>query len=335
MLNTTHTLVGVALAQTRLKELSPRPAITAVVAANLPDIDAISALFGPPGTYIRFHRGFTHSIPGVLLLSLILALLVFGLANGKVRRRAGFARLFLFVLIAVTTHPLLDFTNSYGIRPFIPFSDRWYYGDIVPIFSLYLDAGLLVAVLLARMCRKEFAERAAILGLSYVLVFWSISAFAYNRAAARVISGGIDGRPVRELALIPQLGLNPFRWYVVAIVEPDHIYQGLISSFGNPFAFHLCVAMPRFSTAEAVERSKRAPVVQAFLGFARFPVAGVRRLAQGYEVVWIDFRGLRPETAQAFAAMVRLSEDYQILSQEYSFSRDVSPFLGENRCLKR
>ncbi len=335
MLNTTHTLVGIALAQTRLKEFSPRPALTAVIAANLPDIDAISAFFGPPGTYIRYHRGFTHSILGVLVLSLIFALLVFGLDGRKGEGRARFARLLLFVLIAVATHPLLDFTNSYGVRPFLPFSDRWYYGDIVPIFSPYLDTGLLVALVLARMRRGEFAERAAILGLSYVLVFWSISAFAYNRAAARVISGGIDGRPARELAVIPQLGLNPFRWYVVATVGPDHIYQGLISSFGNPFAFHLCVGMPRLLTAEAVERSKRAPVVQAFLGFARFPVAGVRELAEGYEVMWIDFRGLRPETAQAFAARVKLSRDYRILFQEYSFSHDVSPFLGTNRCLKR
>ncbi|WP_370466973.1 metal-dependent hydrolase, partial [Salmonella enterica] len=33
--------------------------------------------------------------------------------------------------LATLLHIALDFTNSYGVHPFWPFDNRWYYGDAV------------------------------------------------------------------------------------------------------------------------------------------------------------------------------------------------------------
>jgi inner membrane protein len=41
-------------------------------------------------------------------------------------------------LIAAATHPLLDWTNNYGVRPFLPWSGRWFYGDFVFIMDPYI-----------------------------------------------------------------------------------------------------------------------------------------------------------------------------------------------------
>ena len=46
------------------------------------------------------------------------------------------------------SHILLDFTNNYGVRPFWPFSEKWYSWDIVfivePVMLLFLILGLVV-----------------------------------------------------------------------------------------------------------------------------------------------------------------------------------------------
>jgi inner membrane protein len=41
-------------------------------------------------------------------------------------------------VIAAVTHPLMDWTNNYGVRPLLPWSGRWFYGDLVFIIDPYL-----------------------------------------------------------------------------------------------------------------------------------------------------------------------------------------------------
>jgi inner membrane protein len=41
-------------------------------------------------------------------------------------------------MIAAVTHPLLDWTNNYGIRPWLPWSGQWFYGDLVYIVDPYI-----------------------------------------------------------------------------------------------------------------------------------------------------------------------------------------------------
>ena len=54
--------------------------------------------------------------------------------------------LYGFVLIALLSHLLLDWTNNYGLRPFFPFNPRWYAGSIVFIFEPVLFVVLLTAL---------------------------------------------------------------------------------------------------------------------------------------------------------------------------------------------
>jgi inner membrane protein len=41
-------------------------------------------------------------------------------------------------VVASATHPLLDWTNNYGIRFFLPWSQKWSYGDFVFIVDPYI-----------------------------------------------------------------------------------------------------------------------------------------------------------------------------------------------------
>src|SRR5690349_21979895 len=136
MFNTTHTFVGLAIARTGAAKWAPHAAVTAVIASNFPDIDSIAGFWGT-ASYLDHHRGITHSLIGVPILSLLLSLVMYFFSG-------NFVRTYAVALIAMVTHPALDYLNPYGVRPFLPMNGTWYYGDTLFIFDPYLDAALLI-----------------------------------------------------------------------------------------------------------------------------------------------------------------------------------------------
>src|SRR5262249_26516572 len=139
MFNTTHTFVGLAIARTGAAKWAPHATVTAVIASNFPDIDSIAGLWGT-AAYLDHHRGITHSLIGVPIFALVLTGMMY-IFSGK------FWQTYAIAVIAIATHPALDYLNSYGLRPFLPWSQKWFYGDAVFIIDPYLDLILLMGIL--------------------------------------------------------------------------------------------------------------------------------------------------------------------------------------------
>ncbi len=144
--NLTHSLVGLAAAKAGLEKLSPGAVALSILAANSPDAD-ILALAGGRWAYLQNHRGITHSIVGALALALLLPLAFYGgeLLLARLRKRKPVTRLrglIIVSLVVTATHPLLDWTNNYGVRFLLPWNSRWFYGDLVfimdPVFWVVL-----------------------------------------------------------------------------------------------------------------------------------------------------------------------------------------------------
>ena len=108
------------------------------------------------------------------------------------------------------SHLLLDFTNAYGVRPFLPFSGRWYAWDIMFIF----DPLLLVLFFwawrvpwLLRLVSEEVGARkprlvpGAVFCLGAMVALWGIRDFAHRRALSildsRTYSGEVPHDSVR------------------------------------------------------------------------------------------------------------------------------------------
>ncbi len=152
--NVTHALAGCLLAAVTttlvkqraepLEGIPPtfgRVAVTlGVITAELPDADLIYAGpmlgIGKLG-YLLHHRGHTHTV----LFAVASALLVWGalLAFWPAwRRSASRWPLLALALAGTLSHLLLDYTNSYGVHPFWPLDNRWFYGDAVFIVEPWL-----------------------------------------------------------------------------------------------------------------------------------------------------------------------------------------------------
>jgi inner membrane protein len=86
--------------------------------------------------YLLHHRGHTHTV----LFALAAALLMWGVAVALRRGEPpGERRAMLGVALAGTlSHIALDYTNSYGVHPFWPVVNRWFYGDAVFIVEPWL-----------------------------------------------------------------------------------------------------------------------------------------------------------------------------------------------------
>lgn len=182
--NLTHTLISVMVGEAVHRSLPPsailsdrarRTVAIAVMAVggNLPDADVIYTQWaGTPVDYLLHHRGHTHTIVGALGLSLVLFLVVrlWWWRRKITPRPADTWFLAGLSVLAPLLHIGLDFTNSYGVHPFWPIDNHWYYGDAVFIVEplLWACAAVLLFVLPGRTMRALIAlVLAAGLGLGW------------------------------------------------------------------------------------------------------------------------------------------------------------------------
>jgi inner membrane protein len=175
-----------------------------MVGGNLPDVDLLWSM--PPFSgdklgYLLHHRGYTHTLLGCAALAALLyaATLIWLRFRGWRTSVQDRLHLGLFALLAVLLHLCMDALNSYGVHPFWPWNNRWYYGDAVFIVEpLYWIA---VAPLLFTL--RTAAARA---GLALVLVVASaailfVHGFAWQWWAvpALALALAVTSRPLSSI----------------------------------------------------------------------------------------------------------------------------------------
>lgn len=179
--NITHSLVGLVASKAGLERLSPKATAVCILAANAPDSDIVALLLGDRWTYLHHHRGITHSIIGTLVLALIVPVafyLLDRLVAGARKRQPSIRLNGLLVasLVVSATHPLMDWTNNYGVRLLLPWSPRWFYGDLVFIVDpfLWLALGGAAFLLTSRAKWQLVFWLACALFLTYLVMVVSI-----------------------------------------------------------------------------------------------------------------------------------------------------------------
>src|SRR5690625_4079833 len=87
-----------------------------IVGSQAPDFDTILK-FKNNATYIRNHRGLTHSIPAVILWGIRIASLIYFIVAS-----VNFLHLWLWTFFAVILQVFVDIFNAYDIQSLRPFS---------------------------------------------------------------------------------------------------------------------------------------------------------------------------------------------------------------------
>ena len=191
MENLTHSLIGIVAGETVTRSTRPSEGGLApgtrraflvtigVIGGNLPDSDLIVSYSGftrDKLAYLLQHRGYTHTILGCV----VLALLLYGGAELVARfRRLTLARrdrlaLLGMALFATLLHLGMDALNSYGVHPFWPFDNRWFYGDAVFIVEpLYWIAAAPMFFLLRTYAARVVLGIAVLIALAATVLTYS------------------------------------------------------------------------------------------------------------------------------------------------------------------
>ena len=160
--NLTHSLAGAVLGQMGLKKKTGLGMATLIIAANIPDIDAVATLLDGV-QHLAIRRGITHGPIAMLLLPLLLTGIMIGFDRWQGMRgkrpadRLPVHKGWLLALayIGCLSHPALDWLNSYGIRLLEPFSSQWFYGDSIFIIDIWIWAALIAGVWISRQREKK------------------------------------------------------------------------------------------------------------------------------------------------------------------------------------
>jgi inner membrane protein len=116
-----HALSGVVLARAVPAQHRSGAVVAGMAAAAcLPDIDCISVFWGMSAWH-AVHRGFTHSLAGILITSLLFALAY----RAYLDPRGGIRLAFVYgwIMAAQLTHILLDMLTHSGVRLLQPFTN--------------------------------------------------------------------------------------------------------------------------------------------------------------------------------------------------------------------
>lgn len=226
--NITHTLAGLLVGES-ISRLAPgaRSALEparrrrlllglSVAASNLPDADVLYTVAAGKLAYLSQHRGYTHTLAGVLAAAILLLVFVeLWMRRGRVRlTRADQQSILLAVAVSLLLHLALDFTNNYGVHPFWPVDDRWFYGDAVFIIEplLWSCAAPLVFLLRGALAR-------GVIGVVLIAALWlsfgtkwiaPASGIALATLMLALLSTGWRARPAVALAcaMVAWLGVT-------------------------------------------------------------------------------------------------------------------------------
>jgi len=304
----THFMTGAVLARTGLNRKAAYATLAMTLAAEAPDIDTLWGLGGPVVGF-EHHRGITHTFLGIPFEA---AIIVGGVwlyhrwrTSKGPRGKAPLApvrwgMLYLFCLIALLSHILLDWTNNYGVRPFFPFNPRWYAGSIVFIFEPVMFLLLLLALVAPFFfglinsevgAKKErFRGRGwAVFALAAIVALWAWR--WVERDNAMVLAKTELGEPVLRVFADPH-PVNPYLWSVIAETPEAYRIFTVNALRGEAVSSPERDSLYKPPTTLATLAAKRSLLGEVYLDWSIFPVVEQTGIdPDGYATV--TFRDLR------------------------------------------
>lgn len=207
--NLAHTLIGIGVARSGLSQRwGPGTTLTLAIASNLPDLDALYAIWDPWDRFM-LRRTHTHA---VIALPILAALLAFAMRWRRPDR--SWSVLFGISALGIALHLLFDLVNSFGVVLLWPFTLHRFELASVFIIDLFIWGVMIAPIAAARFLKSDQARRrgyqAAVGALgAYVVLCVAAHAAAEAQIRSDLAAGRIEPSAVR---VFPEpLGPHRFR----------------------------------------------------------------------------------------------------------------------------
>ncbi len=226
----TQAVLGAAVAEASIGKREGNKAIFwGIVIATLPDLDVFVARFFDPVRSLLMHRGFSHSILFILLLTPLGGFLL-----KKINKKSSTSleRWTLMVLLVLVTHILLDLFTTYGTGLFEPFSHYRIEWSTIAIVDLLYTVPLILSILIllflkrTSRIRRIIGKAGLIISTCYLLLTVVNKQYINNRFKNQMSEQQIA---YTELKTIP-MPLTNFLWMGIAR-HNDVYHTGYYSVF--------------------------------------------------------------------------------------------------------
>lgn len=306
----THGLIGATLSGLFLKRVDPTVAtVTLITSSVIPDIDYVVRFWGMT-SYLKHHRGITHSILGVLILCLILAAVVKAFS-----RSTSYWTILLLCFVGSFVHLFFDLTNAYGTQILLPFSKHRYHWDWLMLIDLPIFFLLLVGLIISWI-KRPYAFQLAATVLVIIGLYIGFRAVVQARAETWVKNYPLQNEQKIKYGAYPAFfPPTPFKWWIVMETE-DAYYMGnldlLDADKNRP------TRLEKIPENEWVKIAKKTETARVFLDFAKYPHLEIYQKDGNWMVEWNDLTfGLFKR--KGFLAQVVISPDRKIISQSFRY----------------
>jgi inner membrane protein len=287
-----HTLAGAALAKAGLDRRTALALPTLLIAANLPDVDVAAYWWGETSA-LAFRRGWTHGVLALVVLPLLLSAGMLAWDRWVRRARAPTAppaapgALLMLSAVGVLSHPLLDLLNVYGIRLLMPFSDRWFYGDVLFIVDPWLWLALGAGALVAHRRARPMPARIALAAVAAYVGAMAGSTVVARNLVQRVAPAGGSG--IQRIMVAP-VAMNPIRRWVVLDEGGEYRVGEFDWLRAPPIRYDDLIAIRTGADDPRAASVREVPEAGQFLAWARFPFFLISERETGVEVEILDAR---------------------------------------------
>ncbi len=216
------------------KKLKKKALLWGAVAQSIPDIDFLASFWMDTASNLLAHRGFTHSLLFVGIISPLFAALA---ERWHRPHDISFGKWLSFFLAVIGTHVFFDAFNNYGVGWWEPFSHIRISFDIIyvadPFFSIWPAIAVGIYLFFPWLWKFKFNVLAAglILSTSY-LGYGCINKLVIESRARQILQ---DKNIMYTRLLTTPAPLQNWLWYIVAADSTGyHIgFQSLFESGKN------------------------------------------------------------------------------------------------------
>ena len=213
------------------KKIGKKALLWGAILGTLPDLDVFIPLGGPVNDFV-YHRGFSHSL---ILLTLMSPLIAWLITKAHPDTKRYYRRWILLSFLVLEASVLLDLLTIYGTQIFWPFDTTPMAVPVLfiidPLFTLPILSGVLAALMLRRHPSLGHQLNTIGLFLSLAYLTWAICAGEY-------VERRVKEKLARQEVSYSQFISSPapfttLLWRVVGI-EKDRYFQTYYSLFdGN------------------------------------------------------------------------------------------------------
>ncbi|MGP4042558.1 metal-dependent hydrolase [Gracilibacillus sp. D59] len=268
-----------------------------IIGSHAPDFDTILKL-RDNATYIRHHRGITHSIPAVIFWGILISSIIYLFVPD-----VNFIHLWLWTFLAVFLHVFVDIFNAYGTQAYRPFTKKWVAHGFISTFDPYIFSLHVIGIIAWLLGANPGYTWIMIY---FIIVLYYIKRYIDKREIVKMIHENFDH--VEQIATSPTVKQNIWR---IALTTDQHYFVGRVEDghieIDDKF---YQIPLPDEPVIKIAMKDKN---ISAFLSFSPIYRWEINMYDDFTEVRFIDLR-YRSEGHYPFVAVVQIDDNMRIMN---------------------